>query len=619
MPTGVRFPFRQKLKSSKVCDIFAVCLIAFTVIWLGLYCKFGTAVAIDEAFYLTIPERILAGDGLMTDEWQVSQLSSVLLLPLVWAWKLFHDSAEGMYLTFCGLYAVGQGLFLGGVYALLRKYRYAALLAVAVISQYSLMNFTALSYNSLGLYFAVLLMCLLVRLTEKASVVFTVLSGAIYAGLILCNPYTVFLFPFYVVTAAFFILREKRKRKPKPVPYFPVSLKGFLLFVAGILPVFIYFLAILLKNSSVGEIIACVPKILSDPEHTVTEDGGGVETFSLGNFFSGITDNIGVAAFVLCIILCLASVLLVRAKLSPLANVTVVAAVVIPFAGGLFHYFSDKYETDDPGILFFSFFAAGFALYYMNGRRNKAVFYSFIVGGFVYALLMEAASNLGYHAQLNGYVAALPGTVILLKEYFTEAVSDKNEKQYVPVAKACLSVTLAMLLFVPALYTFGLHESVFYASSPDLVTCRYGFYKGKYMTKEQNSRYALLWNDVQKLDELAEEGDRLLVINNLPVTYLETQKMEIGAFSAWIYTEHLLSYRSGAERFFSYYELFPDNTPDWIYIGAFGEYEDGTWLVHPEEFLQLYVTPYFEGEKVSLPTGLAFRVTSIKEINKNTQ
>ena len=45
-------------------------------------CQFGFADK-DEAFYLSIPIRLVQGDSLLGQEWHVSALSSVLLYPFV--------------------------------------------------------------------------------------------------------------------------------------------------------------------------------------------------------------------------------------------------------------------------------------------------------------------------------------------------------------------------------------------------------------------------------------------------------------------------------------------------------------------------------------------------------
>ena len=61
------------------------------IFWAGLFLgcwfliwksKYGTG-AYDEPFYLTIPHRIVNGDGMFSEEWNFGQFSSFLMLPFM--------------------------------------------------------------------------------------------------------------------------------------------------------------------------------------------------------------------------------------------------------------------------------------------------------------------------------------------------------------------------------------------------------------------------------------------------------------------------------------------------------------------------------------------------------
>ena len=62
-------------------------------------CKFGFA-HIDESFYLTIPFRLCQGDSLILHEWHLSQLSSFLLYPVVWLYRVFFPNTVGVLYHF---------------------------------------------------------------------------------------------------------------------------------------------------------------------------------------------------------------------------------------------------------------------------------------------------------------------------------------------------------------------------------------------------------------------------------------------------------------------------------------------------------------------------------------
>ncbi len=72
---------------------------AGTVCFLLWKCQYGYA-NIDEAFYLTIPYRMIQGDGLILHEWHLSQLSGLLLYPAVSLYLLIIGGTEGILFHF---------------------------------------------------------------------------------------------------------------------------------------------------------------------------------------------------------------------------------------------------------------------------------------------------------------------------------------------------------------------------------------------------------------------------------------------------------------------------------------------------------------------------------------
>lgn len=599
------FDFADK-KGQLYFDVFAAAVILALTVWgiVNVYHSIGYS--IDEAFYLTIPKRILAGDGLLTDEWQLSQLSSVLLLPFVWIWYGIKGSSEGMYMFFSVLFCVVRGLFSGGVYTLLRKHRYFALAAAACLSQYATLNYNALSYNTIGLYAAVLLMCLAVRLSEKESAVSAVFCGVLFAVLVLCNPVAIALFPALCIAAVIYHLRNNAGKTVQA--YFLFTPRGFWRFVAGILPVFLYFCAVLFKNSSIKDIIASVPYILQDPEHMVLADGAGQSTVSGLGMLTGLTDNIGIAVFILAVILG-AAALLLKKKSYPAGVLLAFLASAATFGGALVHYFSPACETQNPGLVYFAFFLEGVVLYFLNGRKNKAVFFAFVCGGFFYAVCMEISSNLGYQAHINGYISALPGVLLLLRDCVLSARYGDKERKAV---RAAVCASLCLVIFAAGFYVFGINGTLLTnRGQTDIFEIKSGFYAGKRMEKSEYSNYVFLKSDISALDEIAENGEKFYVFGNLPQAYLETEKLGIASMSAWLFPDLQLDSPSARERFFAYYKIFPENIPDYIYVPFFGEFTNGTKNLNPKKLTEELIKPYFSGEITELNHGLVFKVDKI--------
>ena len=60
-------------------------------------CKYGYA-TLDEAFYPTIGYRFLQGDAILYEEWSNTQLTGILMLPILKIYQIINGGMEGVYL-----------------------------------------------------------------------------------------------------------------------------------------------------------------------------------------------------------------------------------------------------------------------------------------------------------------------------------------------------------------------------------------------------------------------------------------------------------------------------------------------------------------------------------------
>lgn len=67
---------RQKEKRTDIIALICIALL-FAVMFLAL--PYGIGI-VDESFYYATAQRVIQGDRLLVDEWQVSQLFSLLLI-----------------------------------------------------------------------------------------------------------------------------------------------------------------------------------------------------------------------------------------------------------------------------------------------------------------------------------------------------------------------------------------------------------------------------------------------------------------------------------------------------------------------------------------------------------
>ena len=106
----------QKVKGTIIFLILlslSVCLYLYRLKW-------GMA-DVDESFYLSIPFRMLQGDALLADEWNLSQLSAILQYPLLAIYLKIFKNTEGIIVAFRLLYVIFQTLVSVFTYLMLRK------------------------------------------------------------------------------------------------------------------------------------------------------------------------------------------------------------------------------------------------------------------------------------------------------------------------------------------------------------------------------------------------------------------------------------------------------------------------------------------------------------------
>ena len=106
-------------------------LAAFLVLF-GWFCyviRFGVN-AVDEGLYYNITQRLLRGERLLVDEWQVSQFSSFLLALPVKLYLSVAGSAQGMILFMRGLYVAETAVLYWWLYTKYRRFGYGGLAGV---------------------------------------------------------------------------------------------------------------------------------------------------------------------------------------------------------------------------------------------------------------------------------------------------------------------------------------------------------------------------------------------------------------------------------------------------------------------------------------------------------
>lgn len=594
------------LKSLSKTDIAAIILITASFIYLTVF-AFIDGTLSDEAFYLTIPLRLINGDGLFTDEWHLSQLSAVLLYLPVRLFTAFTGGTQGiilyMRLLFC-LLQLGTGVFM---YRTLKKYGITAVIITVSFMTFFAIGINTLSYNTIGLAALLVLICLIYRTLEKPSYIKMLFAGSLIAAFILCQPFGIVFYLLYFTAVCVFLIKNGRATEKTP---FPFTLKSFFMTVAGILPLLVFFLFLLFRNSDIETIIKCIPGILSDVEHMKIGENIGIETFSVFTFFIDMTmcaGTIPLIGFILCLIISF----IIKKKNKNAAFILTVAALAVISLIFWFRiaFMRDKTETDDIYFFFFPLALPGIVFYFLSEKKNKSVLILFWCTGIIYALLMTISSNMRLHASVNGYIVSTAGTLLLAKDAYNELMPFTGEDKIKKVTASLLACVVFgfSILNCTAVVAGSLTARLVFNSAK----MTEGVFKGISLPSNQALIYTRILKDTREIREIINPEDKVFVLENISAAYLEGN-FNMGVFSGWFICEQL-QYEEIRNRFREYYSIFPENIPDYIYVPSYRySTDDGIDYVPPKMRAE-FAYSLFEGSHQELYDGLLITVTGIKD------
>ncbi len=527
--------FRDAQRHRKTWGYIFTGVYLLTVAFLFWRCRFGFAYK-DETFYLTVPYRICMGDHFLLHEWHLSQLSGILLLPLVKLYLILFHGTEGIVLFFRYVFTVvwaAGGLFL---WRKLRRFsEFGAMAATLCFLLYAPWNTMALSYQSLSL---LLLMTACVLLITNDNRYSDVIAGILYSGAVLCNPFLVLL---YLLSAlglpAERIIRKRCDWKQR-----------WLRLTCGILVVLIPFCVMLLAHGSLRDYLRVFPYILDDPEHP---DFGLIFRIRFLIYYTldinpwwkwAVIAAIGIILFSAVsrryilgfILICSDTVFLLMTHMTGyrLMNVFMFPACFI----GLYCYLFD----DDPG--------------------NKTLFWGLWVPGLLNTFCHFLASNQYYLAFSHAAgIMAIAG-ILMGTRYVSKCCRLSSRKRPEKIAVTCaLSAVLLCQLFCEL---ESRYKHIYFDSDIQYQTvlAEEGPEKGILMNPDISEYYNISEEDIRVLTK-GDDTRKVLLLTENSWLYLSAQR-EYSTYTTWLQpiNEHTV------EKLQAYYELFPEKVPDAIYF-----------------------------------------------------
>lgn len=528
----------MKNKEKGIDIIFWIALATSTFFLVFFRLRMGYA-TLDEAGYIEFAHRLLQGDAMLVEEWHRTQLASILLAPFVWAFERLAGSFEGVVLTFRFIYLIVHVAFSAFSYVLWRKKgKLFAALSSLMFFLYTPFCLYALNYNTFALNFLYLSIALWINKSDEVWA--NVLTGFLYAGAVLCNPYLIVIYFVYFVYSIALLFKKNR-----------THFKCFGEMTCGAAVLLCVFLGVVFSRASLSEVINNLPNVLEDSAHPYKNVFGIMRVF--------VDFMLDVKYFSAVFAICFFIGLIFKKTRGAMLSVIMIACCA---CGVYLGFFKSLWFEIGCTTMIIPASLAGFSAFIFDKNRNYRMFVGFCVG-MVYAICLTISSNTGIMSPANAF--ALTSA---LSVFFILAYLENNGKTAVKIA---FSVFLAVT-FVTELNVC--YNCIFLEEPRNEIVFEIdrGPSKGLIVSKDKYESYVQNLENIGTID-LA-DAERVMYYRNSIFLYLATPDLKVGAPSAWQKDCFALLDDYLTERYFYYHS---EMIPDVIYIDEMSvEWDDET-------------------------------------------
>ncbi len=473
----------------------------------------------DEEYYSAITYRLLNGDRLLVDTWEVHQFSAVLAAPVLGAYLALNGAGTDGCILFMRYFYVSFQ-FLVSVYAFFtfrkRSGSLAALIAAAMLLGYTHFAINSFYYDSMALLFSVLSVLLIFDYFERneKSGWLAALSGAAYAASVMAFPHFILSLPAFI---GYWWVRIKKSNPGKQ------SIHGSLWFLGGGAAVAGIVATLIFANASFADVARGVSGMLSDPDHQSISI-----VHVLGSYLNAIRVIYGPISYGAAGLLALGvwSAYTKRQRLKQcLRWIGAIAAILLLLGVTLRAY---TYSMD--GFHRINLLAAGIALlapglYFLSGKKSNRVIFLYCLGCAL-SISTQIGSNTRILAASGMLLPASVATVLYLfdqkEELFHFQLTNRQDKRLkggsVRVFQTVAVIGFAM--FVAALFTLRATAVYRDATITDLDTMiESGAAKGIYTTQQRAKMHDQLVSDIRSA---APEEGSILIVDLFPEGYMLT-------------------------------------------------------------------------------------------------
>jgi hypothetical protein len=538
----------------------------FAAILVGLFWRLRYGYAeMDEAFYPTIAQRFLQGDRILYDEWHVTQLSAVLIMPFLKLFQMTHASSDGVYLYFRYLYTIFKIILSVFIYLRMKKYSrrgaYIASMIVLIFAGYGLM---VVSYNTI--YIGGGIVAFLLFLNESDTLksrIYWVLSGVALSVSVIGMPYNALVYIAYlvavIVVSTVYKKSDKKNRQINETVRLCYSWKAFGFVTIGVAVSLCVFLIYLFSQMSLGQMMSALSSILhSDPSHTAKSLYGLTAAFFVRIL---IRNDHNYASF--CVYVVIAVILLVFIKdkkrnerLAYYVAADGVAALALLVAYMLINGYIN-YIIIVPNVL------AVLLVCMVNDELIRKLFATIVAPGVLVMYGEYLGSNTGFTGISSASCVSVVGSVmiiVLVIQKFFQIYREKTGafmRQSAAVLSVFLAVTAVWLMYYRMTYVFWEDGGI-----PSLTEkIENGPAAGLIVTPEAYDKYEQILADTEFIREMPDDTY---------VLYIGDQCLWMAGGTQRVATYSTLNYCiNSTENLYNYYAERPEKIADVVYIYGF--------------------------------------------------
>ena len=620
---------QNRLRFVLVAAVFSLIILA----WFVFHNTHGIFYA-DEAFYLTIADRLTKGDRLILDEWQVSQFTVFFQYIPYRLFTLITGSKDGVILFMRHLFTAMNLLTYWYIIFKLKKHPLQAI-ASAFLFCWFVPLIYACNYYTLPIHFTVYVCLILTDKGKRFHRLKLVFVGVLIAATVLTSPGIAVVWMIYAAASIASYLSKKKGRALFADYDFILDINVFKWTLPGIIVSAAAFLIYMQISCGWSEIFKMIPYLLTDPEYD-TSAGGNLYMY----FWDKLWKTLVYCNLVLSAILFALTVFIVIRRRKILGDIRWKTGLffAVSFCVILMHLYSlyQKECNNYPSVFYleepaFLFAWLGFDTYFLCEKRDKKVFL-FWMAGVALSIAKDVISEISFGEGLIlciiPFVYLLPQLASELNDGISNALrkskkaKDKIPGKHLVYLRKAISVMMTLLVvmtvvwcvtnkyYISAELNNGIKESGVKVCTERIEK---GPYKNIYTSALVKNTLNAYFNDMDTIATMTEKAPH--ITGMMPYAYLYLDR-PYPIFSTYLFAHDEMKYEERTE---TYWQLHPEKRPDIIYMPA----RAIPYQAHPkyydlekfrnmpdEEFASF---DWFEGTAIKGEGGVIFRVTKWKQ------